>query len=800
MKSRTGQLLSMAALWVCMMAPGARGATAQEVDTAIKKAVKFLYEKQNEVTGSWEEVAKPAPTTPVNEIKGGQWGGMTALVTYSLLAAGENPRDPRLKKAVDFLLRADGMRGIYALGMRAQVWQFLPRDEPNKGLLERAIRRDADLLYRARDQLGRYGYAIPPEVGLVHNSTSQYGVLGMWACAESGFGIEVPNSYWSQVETGWRLCQGKDGGWSYLSSPAEPGNSQYAPHDDSRGWTGKTSSGTMTAAGIATLFITQDYLRANEGVECRGNITNPSIQAGLSWMAKNYNPAWLDGYFLYGVERIGVASGYKYFGEHDWYKEGAESLVKTQAADGSWDGNWGHQVPNTALGILFMVRGRAPVVINKLEYTITNKARSEVGPWTQRPRDCANIVRWLGGKIEQRDLNWQIVNLQSPAEALHEAPLLYIAGNQSLSFTEQEQQTLRQFVERGGIILGNADGSSKLFAESFRKLGKALFPGATMRDLPEDHPIYTRQNFPRSTWRTKPRVEGLTNGVRELMLLLPDDPARFWQLRSFQPQASPFAEVLADIFLYAMDKQNLRFKGDPYLAEANPAVKAAGYLKVARLAYEGNWDPEPGGWAQFTAVLHNTRQIDLEVNKVELGQGKLKDYKVAHLTGTDAVTLSDEQRAELKAFIAGGGTLIMDAAGGAEMFASTALGELAKMEVATPRVLSATDPVISGGGTGSDQRRGRFRRFALRLVGTPDEPHLRASNVNGRKAVFFSEEDLSAGLVGNPMDGIKGYEPSAATGLMTNLMLYAMNQLPPAPPDATSQPDGTTTGPAASQP
>ena len=38
-------------------------------------------------------------------------------------------------------------------------------------------------------------------------------------------------------------------------------------------------------------------------------------------------------------------------------------------------------------------------------------------------------------------------------------------------------------------------------------------------------------------------------------------------------------------------------------------------------------------------------------------------------------------------------------------------------------------------------------------------------------AVIFSREDLSAGLVGEPVDGITGYSPASATELMTNILL-----------------------------
>ena len=66
-------------------------------------------------------------------------------------------------------------------------------------------------------------------------------------------------------------------------------------------------------------------------------------------------------------------------------------------------------------------------------------------------------------------------------------------------------------------------------------------------------------------------------------------------------------------------------------------------------------------------------------NRVKLGEGKLAPggYKIAHLTGTGRLKLTEAQRAELKDFIKrGGGTLIVDAVGGNGEFAETVENEL----------------------------------------------------------------------------------------------------------------------------
>src|SRR4051812_46709346 len=66
-------------------APGKAPETPSEkVNAAIKRGVQFLYSIQKK-DGSWENVPAPAGKEPANP-DGGQWGGLTSMATYALLA------------------------------------------------------------------------------------------------------------------------------------------------------------------------------------------------------------------------------------------------------------------------------------------------------------------------------------------------------------------------------------------------------------------------------------------------------------------------------------------------------------------------------------------------------------------------------------------------------------------------------------------------------------------------------------------------------------------------------------------
>ncbi len=226
-------------------------------------------------------------------------------------------------------------------------------------------------LYRKGDNAGLWGYWMTRDDDTRHidHSVSQYGVLGFWAGAQ----LDVPVSAddWKLIDAAWRRQQNPDGGWSY----------------NGNGFDKVPSTASMTAAGIASLFITQDMLHGAMTIgSAQGNFADPRIESGLNWMSDHFDKVETN-YNWYGVERIGAASGFKYFGKVDWYTRGVEKLVATQEKEGQWDSSYetGTPVSDTAFALLFLCHGRAPVMMNKLDYAVGTDGHVRGATWNAQP-------------------------------------------------------------------------------------------------------------------------------------------------------------------------------------------------------------------------------------------------------------------------------------------------------------------------------------------------------------------------------------------------------------------------------
>jgi hypothetical protein len=498
-----------------------------QIETAIEKAQQYLLRKQLP-DGSWETIDQKTANAggALNNPDGHPWGSKTAAAVYALLESGKRSDDPVMRPAIKFLLSAP-VESTSGLGFSSQIAGYLPAVQSRSmvkrnvamllgGMIQPSVKQIKEPENWTTD-IGFYGYwtgtggpnAVaqwkPQPWGYYDRSNSAGAVCGMAALEQSGG--EVPNLYWQIVDTAWKKAQLLDGSWNFH--------------------TNLPSTADITAVGVATLLTTQNYTLDDNWSVCKGAIAAPEIEHGLQWLDQNIGATieQADPYTLYCIARAGLSSGRTMFGSVKWFEAGAARLLATQADDGSWAGH--DPVKETALALLFLSTCRHSIAINKLAYNIS---KAPDGAWNERPRDVANLVDWMG-QDQRKPFSWRMVTLQSPRSELDQAPVLYISGSEQLNFSRDDIATMKGYVNRGGILLGNADCGKEKFSKSFLKLGNEMFPEFEFRQLPPNDPLF---NGVAGNVRRIPKVMVLGNGKRNLMVLVPDaDLGRAWQMRLF---------------------------------------------------------------------------------------------------------------------------------------------------------------------------------------------------------------------------------------------------------------------------
>ena len=291
------------------------------VDAAIERGVRWLIERQD-LDGGWE-------------YQNARRTGSTALVLYTLVKAGVHPSHGSVQRALAHLEGAEAEATYDA----ALVVLALAAHQVACGD-ERHQERLAELTERLLDwQHGDWGY---PE-GEGDLSNTQFAALGLWAA--HGAGVAIPAKAWHALATA-TVAYAVDGGFAYRP--------------------GAKPTGSMTAAGVGVLAICRAVLADQRGARRALAELDEGIEGGLAWLARRYtvteNPGSARdnvGYYLYGLERVGALVPSERIGEHDWYQDCAEHLLREQASEGHW-GSFRGSV-ETCFALLLLRRATHPV-------------------------------------------------------------------------------------------------------------------------------------------------------------------------------------------------------------------------------------------------------------------------------------------------------------------------------------------------------------------------------------------------------------------------------------------------------
>lgn len=730
----------------------AQTVTDAEIQQAINALTKRLYAAQNK-DGLWNDAwAKD------DSIHGVQWGGVTALCTYALLQSGESFQNPKLKNSLKFL-RSSDLPGTYARAMRAHVWAALP------DTYSQYFAKDVRWLADAKQEGPAGGYVFTywqtkkGKGGSYSNSRTKFGLLGLWEGAKRGH--TVPYGVWSGIEEHYTKTQNKDGGWGY--------NNKQWGH----------SRGSMTAAGLIAQHVILDYHHRSEFRSPGKRIAiQNSIDKGLKWFDKNFVPDSVPEtggkkggysnvfYYLYAMERVGLASGVKYFNGRPWFESGARVIVKQtnggklnpgrQINSKFRNSNSVNEIISMAFALIFLSRGSSPVMVNKLEIPDYS--------WNNRPNDVDKLAKWMSESMETHVL-WQRAPISTSPDTWHDAPMLYLAGHKALNITDAQKQKIKKYINGGGILITVADGGSKEFSASIRQTMEEIFPRYKYAPVKEDDPLMSAMH---QLGSSRLKTESLNNGVRHMALHFPTDVS--WTLHREEFGNKDVWNTFANVYYYATGGWP-RSRLQPLVFEK---VTRGPDVQIARIKHDGNWNPEPLAWREQNRFL-GTRAT-ARTKDVTLAELPTSGVRFAHMAGTGDIELNDADVAGISAYVKEGGVLLIENAGGVGTFTETMTKSLESHFTDKQVIPIEVDtPIITGEGIkGYDISRATYRKFTILRGAVSHRPRLMELYLGEKGAIFISSEDITSGMLGRPAWGINGYSVETARKLMANFVFHAM--------------------------
>jgi hypothetical protein len=238
-----------------------------------------------------------------------QHGGVLALLCLAAVHDGVPADDRVFARALERLSRAR-LTGTYDLALRLIVMAEV-QDVPRREQLAAA---DTKALLHRRLH-GGFSYARRYETWDLSNT--QYAVLGLRAAV--ALGQAVKPAVWNDVARAVVAAQAEDGGFAYTSR-----HRRHRPY------------ASMTVAGIAVLEVCRQQLGA-----ATPEHLGAAIERAWAWMARNSHAIGNRDtlcclYFHYGLERAAILSDVSLVGEVDWYRAGAEMLLREQLDSGAW--------------------------------------------------------------------------------------------------------------------------------------------------------------------------------------------------------------------------------------------------------------------------------------------------------------------------------------------------------------------------------------------------------------------------------------------------------------------------------
>ena len=764
---RTVATLLVAALMVAQASAQVQGPAktnqARRIEEAIAKEADYLLSLQQaggRFTKEDDGAADPAHR---------DYGGKDAIAMLGLAYAGRSIRDERITGGYDALLGLK-LDATYPVALRVMVITHCldSLDEARKKRSQYILQQDLTWLAGAQNALGAWGYQFQDgqrsgSWDFCNSATAIRALSEAYAA-----GIRLKKEPFQKLQAFYLEQQNPDGGWDYGNGQgfAEEPNGSY---------------GTMSAAATAAMLEMRWLFDPSVGCPCSSGkpkratkAANQAIERGLQWIGENFvaasNPRCRDGnwrrYWLYCVARVGRICGYKYFGTHDWYREGVSSIINRNR-DGDHASDMA--MSEAAYGIGFLSMCREPLLVSKLKFH---------GKWNEHPTDMAHLTEYVAGETGQ-PLRWQVLDLGAKASELHEAPILFVGAEDELRLTADEKGKLRQFTDGGGTVFLEAVCGGQKVAASIERLCREVWPEWKLEMLSKEHDL----------WRCDlqlvgrlPRVDGMDDGVRISVFYAPRGISCGFMPQMGKKNPLPL-QTMRNLRVYATDREPLlpryEVKVDPFPEKYGKVKISAGSKKTVTLA-RINYGPQSqsgnnyGPWTKLSADLQKRSGLTVtELGAIQVGQQVPEGVDSLYLTGRADCGLGSGGAKWLKDYLAGGGFLFAEATCGDPAFDESLKALLTGLGL-TYKLMDAASPLVTGQlfeAQGYNLSKVSYTQ-ALEAARPGKTDAVLYGLYSGKKLVgLYSPYDILFSQTGYRAFGNLGYAAADARALATNIVL-----------------------------
>ena len=758
-----------------------------DIQTAVEKARDYLITQQRD-DGSWEAMRSADKRS-----------GATGLVMLALANAGVTAEQPAMRRALAWL-RQQEPDETYSVALQTMILAMLA-PEADRAILERNVEWLERAQVKQGPGSGSWTYGQTNGAGMGDNSNSQFAVLALHEASRAG--ILVRDDTWIRAQQYWVACHNADGSWGYTLGNAG-------------------GSGSMTCAGIASVWITSEHIgtpdarAVRDNVACCGGGSTPRVlEKGLAWLGKRFtvmqNPGtggetWLY-YYLYGLERVGRFTARRYIGEHDWYLEGAKMFTATQdRLSGKFVANRiEDSIVATSFALLFLAKGRRPVIVAK-------SSHDPAADWNRHGHDIAHLVDYVESRWKKdypAGLSWHVLDTPTAGQDdLQQAPVLWISGKSDFNLGPDAGRRLRHYIDNGGFVFAEACcPKSEDFDQRLRQLVGEIFPEPEYRLhlLPPEHPAWhAEQIVPPELHRP---LMGIDYGCRTCLIYAPPtdlaDPQSampslscLWELggrsrAGLSPAVAREVEAAlaigTNVLAYATNRE-LKSK-DAFFGiapqedrQSDPLVR--GQLAIGKLRHSGMCDAAPAALANIlrAAARETGIRVDDTPALIDPADDALFDYHLVFMHGRQGFTFDQPRRERIAKFLDRGGTLLADSVCAAGAFTKAFRDEIAAILPDQPiEEIPAGDPIFTAAEYGGfDIRQVTLREpsggegpMGVRKRQIP--PKLEGVRIGDRWAVIFSPYDLSCALEKQNSMECTGYSRDDAEKIALNVLLYSLN-------------------------